>query len=210
VLHAVARHTRELDVYESALKAGEWPFRKPRARDEFPVGVLGLGVLGTQVARALQGLGYPVLGWSQTPKTVTGVRCHDGPEGLQEFLAATRILVCLLPLTPQTENILNAANLGRLRPGGYLINVARGGHVVDADLVAALDSGQLAGAMLDVFRTEPLPQGHPFWQHPKITMTPHISARTLRGESLAQIAGKILAMERGEAISGVVDRRRGY
>jgi glyoxylate/hydroxypyruvate reductase len=118
--------------------------------------------------------------------------------------------VCLLPLTPETRDILNAANLSRLLPGGYVINVARGAHLVDDDLIALLDSGHLAGATLDVFRTEPLPEKHPFWTHPKITVTPHTSARTLRDETIAQIAGKITALERGEPIAGVVDVERGY
>jgi glyoxylate/hydroxypyruvate reductase len=118
--------------------------------------------------------------------------------------------VCLLPLTPETQGIMNKANLSRLQPGGYVINVARGAHLVDEDLVALLDSGHLAGATLDVFRTEPLPAGHPFWAHPKVTVTPHTSARTLRDETIAQIAGKLLAHERGEPIAGVVDRQRGY
>jgi glyoxylate/hydroxypyruvate reductase len=105
---------------------------------------------------------------------------------------------------------MNARSLSLLQPGAYVINVARGGHLVDEDLVALLDSGHLAGATLDVFRTEPLPAGHPFWKHPKITVTPHTSARTLREESIAQIAGKIRALERGEPIAGVVDVERGY
>ena len=120
------------------------------------------------------------------------------------------MLVNLLPLTPETENILNQGTLSRLQAGGYVINVARGAHLVDADLIALLDSGHLAGATLDVFRTEPLPAGHPFWRHPRITLTPHTSARTLRDESIAQIVGKIGALERGEAIAGIVDPVRGY
>jgi glyoxylate/hydroxypyruvate reductase A len=139
-----------------------------------------------------------------------GARCFTGLEEFDDFLSATRVLVCLLPLTPETENIMNKRSLSRLMPGGYVINVARGGHLVDEDLVALLDSGHLAGAALDVFRTEPLPDGHPFLRHPKITVTPHTSARTLRDETVAQIAGKILAFERGEPIAGVVDRQRGY
>jgi glyoxylate/hydroxypyruvate reductase A len=129
---------------------------------------------------------------------------------LNDFLAASRLLVCLLPLTPETENILRRDTLVRLQPGGYVINVARGRHLVDEDLIALLDSGHLAGAALDVFRTEPLPAAHPFWAHPKITLTPHTSARTLRGESIAQIAGKIRALERGEAVAGVVSHALGY
>jgi glyoxylate/hydroxypyruvate reductase len=120
------------------------------------------------------------------------------------------VLVNLLPLTPDTENILDRRTLARLQPGGFVINLARGAHLVDEDLLALLDSGHLAGAVLDVFREEPLPAGHPFWQHPKVVVTPHTSARTLRDESIAQIARKIFALERGEPIAGVVDRDKGY
>jgi glyoxylate/hydroxypyruvate reductase A len=115
-----------------------------------------------------------------------------------------------MPLTPETENILNQANLSQLQKGGYLINVARGKHLVEEDLIHLVDNGHMSGATLDVFRTEPLPVGHPFWQHPKITVTPHTSARTLREESIAQIVGKIQALQRGEPINGVVDHQRGY
>jgi glyoxylate/hydroxypyruvate reductase A len=115
-----------------------------------------------------------------------------------------------LPLTPETENVMNRHTLSRLMPGGYVINVARGAHLVEDDLLALLDGGHLAGATLDVFRTEPLPESHPFWRNPKITITPHTSARTLREETIEQIAGKIRALERGEPIRGVVDRERGY
>jgi glyoxylate/hydroxypyruvate reductase A len=138
------------------------------------------------------------------------VQCFSGEAEFGEFLAGTRILVNLLPLTPDTENILDRRTLAQLQPGGYVINVARGRHLVDDDLLALLDEGHLAGAALDVFRTEPLPAAHPFWKHPKITVSPHTSARTLRDESIAQIAGKIGALERGEPIAGVVDRQRGY
>lgn len=210
VCHAVIRHFRELDAYERDTAAGKWGFRRPRLRADFPVGVMGLGVLGQRVAQAVAGFEFPVLGWSRNGKDLPGVRCYAGQEQLGDFLAATRVLVCLLPLTPDTANILNHENLSRLRPGGYVINVARGGHLVDEDLLALLDDGHLAGAALDVFRTEPLPAEHPFWRHPKITVTPHTSARTLREESVAQIAGKIRALERGEPIAGVVDRERGY
>jgi glyoxylate/hydroxypyruvate reductase A len=151
-----------------------------------------------------------VQGWSRTPRQVEGITCHAGANGLGAFLASSQVLVNLLPLTPDTENILNRDTLAQLRPGAYVINVARGAHLVEADLLALLDSGHLAGATLDVFRTEPLPAEHPFWQHRRITVTPHTSARTLRDESVAQIAGKIRALERGESITGVVDPLRGY
>ncbi|HEY8359176.1 MAG TPA: glyoxylate/hydroxypyruvate reductase A [Ramlibacter sp.] len=210
VCHAVIRHFREFEAYEHDSAAGKWGFRRPRLRSEFPVGVMGLGVLGQRVAQAVTAFEFPVVGWSHSPREVPGVRCYAGEAELSAFLAATRVLVCLLPLTPETVNILNRESLSRLQPGGYVVNVARGGHLVDDDLLALLDSGHLAGAALDVFRTEPLPPAHPFWRHPKIAVTPHMSARTLRDESVAQIARKIRAFEQGEPVAGVVDRQRGY
>jgi glyoxylate/hydroxypyruvate reductase A len=210
VAHAVVRHFRELDVYDREQANAHWEFRRPRVRNEYPVGVMGLGVLGERVAQALVHFEFPVRGWSRTPKQVAGVECFAGAEQFDAFLRGSRFLVCLLPLTPETAGILNRENLSRLLPGGYVINVARGAHLVDDDLIALIDAGHLAGATLDVFRTEPLPPGHPFWRHPKITVTPHTSARTMRDETIAQITGKIRAFERGEPIAGVVDARRGY
>jgi glyoxylate/hydroxypyruvate reductase A len=210
VCHAVIRHFREFDRYERDVAVGKWSFRKPHSRADFPIGVLGLGVLGERVARALRAFEFPVHGWSRSAKTIEGVICHSGPEQVNSFLGQCRVLVNLLPLTPETRDILNRETLTQLQPGGYLINVARGAHLVDDDLIALLDSGHLAGALLDVFRTEPLPAAHPFWQHPKIQVTPHTSARTLRSESIAQIAGKIAALERGEPVAGIVDPVRGY
>ena len=210
VCHAVIRHFREFDGYEVDVREGKWSYRKPRDRREFPVGVMGLGVLGERVANALRVFEFPVHGWSRSPKAIEGVSTHSGEVGFDTFLSNSRVLVNLLPLTADTQDILNRKTLSRLQPGGYLINVARGAHLVEADLLALLDSGHLAGATLDVFRTEPLPSGHPFWQHPKITVTPHTSARTLRDESIAQIAGKIRALEAGQPIAGVVDPVKGY
>ena len=213
VCHAVIRHFREFDAYEADVAQGRWSYRKPRRREDFPVGVMGLGVLGERVSQALARFEFPVLGWSRSAKTIAGVQCFSGEAGFDDFLAATRILVCLLPLTPDTQGIMRQGTLARLLPGAYVINVARGGHLVDDDLIALIDSGHLAGATLDVFCTEPLPAGHPFWAHPKISLTPHTSARTLRDESIAQIAGKILALQQGAAISslaGVVDPIKGY
>ena len=210
VSHAVIRHFREFDGYDADTAAGKWSYRKPRSRADFAVGVMGLGVLGERVAKALQVFEFPVNGYSRSAKNLHGIRSFSGAQGLPEFLAATRVLVNLMPLTPETENILNKTTLSQLQPGGYVINVARGKHLVEEDLIALIDSGHLAGATLDVFRTEPLPADHPFWRHPKITVTPHTSARTLREESIAQIVGKIQALQRGGAINGVVDPQRGY
>lgn len=210
VCHAVIRHFRELDGYEADSAQGHWSYRKPRERADFPVGVMGLGVLGERVARALQVFDFPIRGWSRSPRQLEGMACYAGQDQLPEFLAACRVLVCLLPLTSETRDILCHDTLSRLQTGAYLVNVARGAHLVENDLLALLESGHMAGATLDVFRTEPLPAEHPFWQHPRITITPHTSARTLRSESIAQIVGKIRAMEQGLPIAGIVDRQRGY
>ncbi|RZL61051.1 MAG: glyoxylate/hydroxypyruvate reductase A [Variovorax sp.] len=216
VLHALVRHVREFDGYEADAREGKWSFRKPRLRRDFPVGVMGLGVLGERVAKAVAQFEFPVNGWSRSPRQVEGVQCFSGAEGFDAFLAASRVLVCLLPLTPDTRGVLRRETLLKLnggQPGGYLINVARGQHLVEDDLIPLLDNGPLAGAALDVFEVEPLPPEHPFWRHPKITVTPHASARTLREESIAQIAAKIRAVEAGGAfddLPGIVDPRRGY
>ena len=210
VCHAVIRHFREFDGYEADMAAGRWGYRKPRLRSDFPIGVMGLGVLGERVARALAQFDFPINGWSRTPKSIDGVRAFTGAEQFNDFLSASRVLVNLLPLTPDTANVMNQDTLGRLQPGAYVINVARGAHLVEEDLLALIDSGHVAGATLDVFRTEPLPAGHAFWNHPRITITPHTSARTLRDESIAQIARKMAALERGEAVAGIVNPARGY
>jgi glyoxylate/hydroxypyruvate reductase A len=210
VSHAVLRHFRSFDVYEAQARSGQWLQQRTPRHADFPVGVLGLGALGTRVAQTLTQFDFPVQGWSRTPKNLGGVNSYAGADQLPDFLAATRVLVCLLPLTDETRDILNRDTLSRLRRGGYVINVARGAHLVDEDLIALLDSGHLAGATLDVFRTEPLPSAHAFWKHPKITLTPHISARTLLAQSVAQIAEKLLVLQRGESVAGQVNRQRGY
>ena len=210
VCHAVIRYFREFKHYENDQLEQRWSYRKPVLRSEFSVGVLGAGVLGSKVAQALQQFEFPVNVWSRSPKDLVGVKSFTGPDQLSAFLNATRVLVNLLPLTPDTENILNHANLSQLQAGSYLINVARGKHVVDQDLLNLLDQGHMAGATLDVFRVEPLPQDHAFWKHPKVVVTPHTSARTLREESVAQIASKIQAVYAGQPIEGRVDKVRGY
>src|SRR5690606_1000266 len=166
--------------------------------------------IGQRVAQAIARYEYPVAGWSRTPRQLEGIESFSGADGFPDFLKRTRVLVNTLPLTPETRNILNRDTFAKLLPDAYIINVGRGEHLVEDDLLGALASGHLAGATLDVFRTEPLPAGHPFWKHPDITVTPHISARTLRTESVAQIAGKIRQLAEGKTVTGVVDRSRGY
>ncbi|WP_278652603.1 2-hydroxyacid dehydrogenase [Pandoraea pnomenusa] len=208
---AALRYFRRLDEFDAQQAQGQWKFQKPNRLADFPVAVLGYGTLGAHVARALKQFGFPVRAWSRSPRSDDGgVALHHGDAGFDACVSGARILVNLLPLTPQTVDVLNAALFAKLAPGAFLINVARGAHLVEADLLAALASGQIAAATLDVFRTEPLPADHPFWRTPRVTITPHISAMTLRDETVAQIAGKIAALERGEAITGIVDLTRGY
>ncbi|GAB2831607.1 glyoxylate/hydroxypyruvate reductase A [Comamonas piscis] len=210
VCHAVIDHFRDLATYRGRQSQGVWAQQPLRLRSDFPVGVMGLGVLGERVAQAVAQFDFPVRGWSRSAKQIDGVQCFEGMAQLPQFLRGTRILVNLLPLTPQTENIIDAGLLAQLQPGAYVINVARGAHLVDEALLAALDSGQVAGATLDVFRTEPLPAEHPFWQHPNICITPHSSARTLPEETLLQILHKLQAFAAGETPGGMVYADRGY
>ena len=210
VTHAVLRYLRRFDEYATLQRERRWHVLDPHPRETFTVGVLGLGVLGAHVARTLAAFGLPVRGYSRSAKEVEGIAAFAGEAQFDTFLDGVKVLVNLLPHTPDTANVLNARTFSKLARGAYLINVARGAHLVEADLLDALASGQLAAATLDVFRQEPLPPDHPFWQEPRITVTPHMSALTLREESVAQIAGKMLALERGEAVSGVVNIERGY
>ena len=210
VCHALIRHYRQFADYESQQRSSNWSQRAIPLRSQMPVGIMGLGVLGQRVARAVAQFDFPVNGWSRSAKQVDGVRCFHGEQGFSDFLAASKVLVSVLPSTPQTRDLLNRCTLSQLKKGGYLINVARGVQVVEDDLLLLLNEGHLAGAALDVFRTEPLPSAHPLWSHPKVTVTPHIAALTLRQESIAQITAKIAAVEAGKAVAGTVDRQRGY
>jgi len=210
VVHYLTAACRGFDAYAAQQRAGVWQPLPELRREQWPVGVLGMGAMGTAVARTLAALDYPVAGWSRSGQSPDGVQAFGGTEALPAFLARTRVLINLLPLTPDTENLLCRDTLSQLLPGGHLINLGRGPHLVEEDLIPLLDSGRLAGATLDVFRTEPLPAGHPFWTDPRITITPHIGAASLRHETVAQVSRKIRALANGEAVSGVVERVRGY
>lgn len=210
VLAAVLRHHRSLDLFERQGHEGVWDPVVPPPAHERRVGVLGLGELGVDAATALADHGFAVAGWSRSAKAVPGVACLGGPDGLATLLARSDILVCLLPLTAETAGVLNAEAFARLPTGAFVINVARGGHVVDADLIAALDSGHLAGATLDVFQDEPPPADHPFWRHPKILMTPHVASITDPRSAAAAVAANVRRLRAGEPPVGVVDRARGY
>jgi len=207
---AVLSRYRESAEYAAQQRKRRWQPRQRLPKAQFGVGILGFGVLGQAVAATLVPFGFPLCGWSGTRKEISGVRSFAGRSELSAFLAATRVLVCFLPSTPETRDLLDRATLSALPRGAHLVNVARGGIVVDHDLIDLLDEGHLASATLDVFRDEPLRPDHPFWQHPRITVTPHVSAVTLVEESIAQVVAKIRRLERGQPVTGVVDRARGY
>jgi glyoxylate/hydroxypyruvate reductase A len=208
--YAALRCYREVDAYAEQQRAGLWRPRRRIDKRSFGIGILGLGVMGAAVARALAGLGFPLFGWSRSHKTIDAVTSYAGPAELDTVLAQARILICLLPSTRETRGLLDRAKLSRLPRGACVVNLARGDILIDDDLVALLDEGHLAAAILDVFRDEPLPPTHAFWHHPKITVTPHVSAATLIDESVEQIAAKIRRIEAGLPVAGIVRRERGY
>jgi glyoxylate/hydroxypyruvate reductase A len=175
-----------------------------------PVGILGLGTLGEDIARHLIALGFPLKGWGRTAKNFPGIACFAGEAGLAEFLADLKIMICLLPLTPATEGILNAKLFDGLPMGSILMNVGRGGQLVEADLLAALDSGRLSLAMLDVFREEPLPPDHIFWRRKDIVITPHVAAITRPGTGAEDILENYRRAMAGEPLLNPVDQIRGY
>jgi len=180
----------------------------PLARSR-PVAMLGLGALGLACARALQAMNFPVTGWSRTAKEIPGLPCLSGEDGLRQALSTAQIVVTLLPKTPETENLLNATRLSWLPKGAVILNPGRGPLIDDAALLAALD-GPLGHATLDVFRTEPLPKDHPFWSHPKVTVTPHIAADTRAETAVEVLAANIARARDGAELLHLVDRQRGY
>jgi len=209
-LHVLRWH-RDAPTLEAQQRDGIWrqPTDQKLARER-RVGILGLGVLGGDAARALAALRFDVAGWSRTPKDLPGIACFHGADGLEAMLARTDILVCLLPATAETAGILDRRLFDRLPRGAVVINAARGAHLVEGDLLAALDDGHLSGATLDVFHQEPLPPGHPFWTHPRITVTPHVAALTHARTAMAEIAEGIRRHMAGEPLRHVVDRAAGY
>ena len=209
LLHVLNAH-RDYEAYRAQQREGVWrQIQQVRAQDR-RVGFLGLGELGAAAARTLVGLGFAVAGWSRRPKAIDGIETFSGADGLRPFLARTDILVCLLPLTAETRGIIDAATLAALPRGATLINLARGGHVVDDDLLAALDSGQLGRAVLDVFNVEPLPADHPYWTHPRVVVMPHIAAETDPATATSQVVENLRRLRAGEPLRNVVDRTAGY
>lgn len=210
VLAAVLRVYRRFDRYAEHQAKGIWKPEPLMARERFAVGVLGLGVLGSAIATTLAHQGFAVRGHAQSRKSHDSVECYAGPVEFASFLDGLDVLVGALPDTGSTRGLLDRGALGRLSAGAYLINVGRGSVLVEADLLALLDAGHLGGATLDVCATEPLPPRHPFWRHPRIVITPHVAAETELEPAIAQVVDKLARWSRGEAVSGHVDRARGY
>jgi len=209
-LYGVLHFHRSMNGYAEQQRRAQWHQLPAVPASGRAVGVMGLGVLGSDFVRKLAALDFQVLGWSRTPHELPGVATFHGSEGLDPFLARSEILVNFLPLTPQTANILSARTFARLPRGACIINIARGDHLDEEGLVTALDDGQLGGAMLDVFRREPLPSDHPFWHHPKVVITPHVAAQAIAELMVSQVIENIRRIERGEPPLGLVDPARGY
>src|SRR5689334_21335538 len=213
VMHVLMHHRRQ-GYYAESQRNRVWAPKLQWAARDLRVGIMGMGVLGRDAAEVLARIGFDVAGWSNTPKTIAGIACYAGPQ-LGEFLARTDVLVCLLPLTPQTRGILNRATFGKLARDGRLgapviINAGRGGLQVEDDILACLDDGTLAAATLDVFHAEPLPADSPFWTHPKVTLSPHNAADTDPEAISLYVAEQIARHERGGALDNLVDRKAGY
>ncbi|WP_279357820.1 2-hydroxyacid dehydrogenase [Methylobacterium indicum] len=210
VVMAVLALHRDMPFYRSEQAAGRWTPRPVRPAATRRVGIMGLGVLGQAAARAVAGFGFPVRGWSATPKSLDGIETFAGDAALGDFLAGTDILVCLLPLTPATRGLLDRRLFDRLPEGAGLVNSGRGGHVVEADLLAALETGRLGAAILDVLDREPPSADHPLLSHPRVMVTPHVASATQPEGAARQVIAGVRAHLRGEPIPHAIDRRQGY
>ena len=210
LMHVLIRH-RGQRLLDDAQAKRQWRQRMlPRRTEETRIGMLGLGEIGSFTARQLIQLGFPVASWSRSRKAIAGLKSFAGDGELHAFLGQADILVCLLSLTRKTAGILNAKAFAAMPDGGFVINVARGGHLIEADLVAALDSGHLSGAVLDVFEEEPPPQTSPLWSHPKVTVTPHIAAISQPAVAVKCVFDAIAMFERGEKPDHIVDVETAY
>ena len=206
----VLRLHRQDFAYRAQQALAQWREHDQKNAAERSVGILGFGTLGQDAAHKLKAVGFDVGGWSRSAKDVPGFATYAGAAGLDALLARSEILVSLLPMTPETENLLDARLFARLPRGAGIINAGRGRHLVEADLLAALDSGQISAAVLDVFRDEPLPSDHPFWCHPRVVVTPHVAAETHPPTALPIIAQAIADFAARRPVANLVDRDRGY
>jgi glyoxylate/hydroxypyruvate reductase len=210
VTMCVLRHYRDLARYARQQRESRWHYELPRASYEVPVGIMGIGLLGGAAARMLKSIGFPVAGWGRSPRTIDGVETFHGAAGLAPFLARTEILVCLLPLTPETRYIVNRDVLYQLPRGAKLVNCGRGGTVDEAALLTALNDGQIAEATLDVFETEPLPANHLFWQMDNVLVLPHTASIAVPEIAARDVIENIRRLATGQQLLNIVDRARGY
>ncbi len=210
VLFAVLRHARDIVFFQRAQRAARWSYRHPKSADQTRVGILGLGELGSVAALELARQGFDVRGWARTPGTVDGVACFHGLDTLGTFLAASQVLVVMLPLTPHTTGLLDRSRLQQLPQGACLVNVARGKVIDEAALIEMLKSGHIAEATLDVFAQEPLPADNPLWAMDQVLITPHLASVALPATASTQIAENIRRVEAGESVLHQVDPARGY
>lgn len=209
-LYVALRQFRRFPGYRLAQAQRRWEPQALRQRSDFRIGILGLGVLGGAVARALADFGFCVSGWSRSAKSMPGVHCEHGSSALDVVLARSQLLMLFLPLTNETEGLLNRARLAQLPTGAAVANLSRGEVLDDEALFEALDAGRISEAHLDVFRQEPLAPEHPYWQHPRVRVTPHVAALTPYAVACSQVADKIRCLQAGKPVSGTVDRSRGY
>lgn len=210
VLHVILHYYRMMDVAAAQQLRKHWEFLRIRSKASLTVGILGLGEMGGVAARALVDLGFQVAGWSRSPRNMQGVDCYSGPDGLAAMLKRTNFLVSLLPGTKNTVGILNKDLFAQLPKGAIVVNLGRGNHLVIPDLLAALDSGHLGGATIDVFSPEPLAEDSPVWAHPLIRVTPHIGSDGNAEIAADAIIANIRRVEKGEAPTPIGDRTRGY
>jgi glyoxylate/hydroxypyruvate reductase len=209
-LAVIMNRLRGLTHYRQNQQQHYWKKQQYLNMADVRVGVMGTGVIGNYVAEQLQKTGFNVHGWSRSQGKETSYPKFHGVEQLQEFLSQSNILICLLPLTTETQGILNRNNLQELPKGAWVINLGRGGHVVDEDMIHLLNSGHIDGANLDVFREEPLPEAHPFWKHPKIFITPHIASLTTPESVAPQVVDNYFRALEGRPLLNVVDHEKGY
>ncbi|MBA3012408.1 MAG: glyoxylate/hydroxypyruvate reductase A [Proteobacteria bacterium] len=210
LLLAVLYHFRQFDVYQTRKQHKDWHPLLPPEKEACTIGIMGMGQLGGAAAITLSAAGFNVCGWRNSPEKKQGIPSFHGRDQLDDFLSLSRILICLLPLTQKTRHILNLDTFSKLPPNAYLINVGRGGHLKEPDLLTALDAGHLSGACLDVFQTEPLPADHPFWQHPKIMVTPHISSQTDPISVAPQILENLARLRTGKPLLNRVNIKKEY
>jgi len=210
VLMNVLNYCRDTFIHHGNQARRRWAPKIPRQARNECVGIMGLGHLGARTADCLVQTGFRVVGWRRTRQELNGIHTYVGRDQMDAFLGEVSILVCMLPLTSRTRGILNRKTFSKLKPGAFVINIARGEHLIEEDLLDALETGRLSGACLDVFQTEPLPEEHPFWQRPEIIVTPHISSLTNPADVVPQIVDNYKRVLSGQPLLNTVDFNRGY